>query len=666
MPAITIARTRLPAWLPAILLGAAALAYSNSLGGPFLFDDNRAILDNLQIRQLWPLSVPLSPRAESPVAARPVVNLSLAINYALGGFDVTGYHLWNIAIHLVCALLLFGVVRRTLMLPSLRGRFGAEAGPLALACSLIWVLHPLQTEVVDYVTQRSESMMSLCFLLTLYGSIRGWNTVAVLACAAGMACKESMVTAPIVVVLYDAVFVFGSLGKALRARRGLYLALAATWIVLAALIQTGPRANSVGFSTGVGVWTYLLNQPAMIMRYLWLAFWPAALVLDYGMTRPVTVAQMWPYATVIVALLLAALAALVRRPKAGFLAVVFFILLAPTSSFVPIATEVGAERRMYLALAAVIIGCVLLAHQTLQRVSPAAVRTRWAVAALLMVCAMATFGTMRRNAEYGSVLTMAEVTLARRPHGRTHGFLGEELLAAGRRDEAIAQFRAGAGDYPLARFALGQELFIDRKPEEAIAQLRTFITEAPTLVEVPHAHELIGRALFQQGKLDEAEQEFRTILRLTPEYAAAHERLGDTLNNQGRLDEAAAEYALFLRAVPDDFDALTRMGSAQSRSGHHDAAIRALSSAVDVQPDNATAHANLANALLNKQDLPAAEREARRAVELNPRDPVGFELFGLAVASQGRTKEAREYFEAALKIDPNYAPARDDLARLPR
>ena len=319
---------------------------------------------------------------------------------------------------------------------------------------------------------------------------------------------------------------------------------------------------------------------------------------------------------------------------------------------------------MYLPLAALVVMGVLLAREGLQRARAGSQRTRWSIAALLIVCVLLGAGTLQRNGEYSSAMTMAEVTLARRPHARTHAFLGEQLVEAGRRDEAIEQFRAGAAEYPLSRFALGQELFVDRKPDEAIVQLRQFVAEAPTLVEVPHAHELIGRALFQQGKLDDAEREFRALLQLTPGYAAAHERLGDTLNNQGRLDEAAAEYALYLRAVPNDFDALTKMGSALSRSGRHDNATRALSSAVSLQPDNATAHANLANAFLNKQDFPAAEREARRAVALNPRDPVGYELVGLAVAAQGRVKEARDYFEAALKLDPNYASARDDLARL--
>ena len=198
----------------AVIVLAGVIAYSNSLSAPFIFDDQTAILDNATIRQLSPLSVPLSPQRDTPVAGRPLVSLTFAINYAAGGLDPRGYRLINIAIHLLAALTLFGLVRRTLRLPSLAPRFGEQATNLAWVVALIWMLHPLQTETIDYVTQRTESMMGLFYLLTLYCSVRAlearhgrWHVAAIVACAAGMACKESMVTAPVMVALYNVVFV---------------------------------------------------------------------------------------------------------------------------------------------------------------------------------------------------------------------------------------------------------------------------------------------------------------------------------------------------------------------------------------------------------------------------------------------------------------------------
>src|SRR5262245_16609790 len=243
----------------AIIVAAGIIVYSNSLAAPFIFDDQRSVLENQQIRQLSPLRIPLSPPRNTPVAGRPLVNVTFALNYAAGELDPRGYRLTNLAIHLLAALTLFGLLRRTLLLPSLAARFGTQALNLAWIAALIWVLHPLQTETVDYVTQRTESMMGLFYLLTMYCSVRAleghttrWHAAAILACAAGMASKESMVTAPVVVGLYDYVFVSRpSLRKIRRTR--LYAGLATTWLILAALMSTEPR-TSVGLDTNVSPW----------------------------------------------------------------------------------------------------------------------------------------------------------------------------------------------------------------------------------------------------------------------------------------------------------------------------------------------------------------------------------------------------------------------------
>src|SRR5262249_9476793 len=152
--------------------------------------------------------------------------------------------------------------------------------------------------------------------------------------------------APVMMVLYDRVFVFDSVKKALRARWRLYAGLAASWLVLAFLLSSSPRASSAGFSIGVSPWTYLLNQTVMIVRYLRLAVWPRALAVDYGWPVPLTLTDVLPEALLVLALAAATIAALIRRPPLGFLGAWFFITLAPSSSIVPIATEVGAERRM--------------------------------------------------------------------------------------------------------------------------------------------------------------------------------------------------------------------------------------------------------------------------------------------------------------------------------
>jgi hypothetical protein len=222
---------------------AAFAAYHNSLRAPFVFDDGPATVANASIRSLWPVWGAFSPPAGTTVAGRPIANVTFAINYALSGTDVWSYHAANLLIHVLGGLAMFGVIRRTLTRPALVARFGRDATALALATALLWALHPLQTEAVTYVVQRVESLMGLFYLLTFYCFIRsiesarplGWQVCTVTACLLGMATKEVMVTAPLLVLLYDRAFAAGGMMKAWQQRRGLYLWLAATWIPLGVL-----------------------------------------------------------------------------------------------------------------------------------------------------------------------------------------------------------------------------------------------------------------------------------------------------------------------------------------------------------------------------------------------------------------------------------------------
>jgi hypothetical protein len=157
-------------WCTVALAFAGACTYINTLSNPFVFDDHATVVENEQIRDLSSPQV-LLPERELPVAGRPVTNLSFALNYALGRFDVRGYRVVNIAVHILCGLLLFGIVRRTLLLP-FASRLSSRATGIAFAAALLWLLHPLNSEAVDYLTQRTESMMGLFYLLTLYASLR--------------------------------------------------------------------------------------------------------------------------------------------------------------------------------------------------------------------------------------------------------------------------------------------------------------------------------------------------------------------------------------------------------------------------------------------------------------------------------------------------------------
>ncbi len=626
--------------VPAILVVAAVLlVYANSLSGPFILDDDAAIAANPAIRSFG--GALHAPR-DTPIAGRPVVGLSLAVNYALGDLDVRGYHAVNVAIHATCALLLLGIVRRTLALPQLQ-RFARRGADLALAVAVIWAVHPLNTDAVNYVTQRTESLMALFFLLTLYAGITSvtspqpaaWQALAVVACLLGMGCKETMAVAPLMVVLYDRVFLFASFREALRRRWRFYSCLAMSWIALAYLLVLQPRAGSTGFSTGVAPWTYLLNQAHMVARYLRLAFWPSDLVVNYGPPVALTLTDVWPYALVVAVLVLVSIAALRSRPQVGFLGIWLFATLAPTSSIVPIATQAGAERRMYLPLMAIITLLVMSAYSfgwVRARVSRGA-----AVLATALMSLALGVSTMARNREYASPLVLAETVLQRWPTGVAHGMVGAELVRVHRDEEAVVHLREGAQSDPTARYNLGVALYNTGRFDEAIHELQILVAEQPLREENPWSRRLIGQAYLAQHKRPEAIEQFGEVLKMTPRDTLARSLL---------------------------IDALIGHGVESGTAGRHADAIAAFRQGVALDSNNARLRANLATALIDAGDPVGAATEAQHAIALNSADAVSHDLLGRALALQGRYDEAIAQLNEALRISPSDATIRHDLERV--
>jgi protein O-mannosyl-transferase len=614
-----------------VLVVAGALAYATSLSGPFVADDQSAIVTNAQIRTLTPLAVPLSPPRDTPVAGRPLVNLSLAVNYAAGGLDVTGYHVTNVMLHLLVALALFGVVRRTLLVGGSQG--GSEdpqlrtkhADGLALASALVWVLHPLNTEVVATVAQRSESMMALCYLTTLYCALRawaqphgwGWQLAAVAACAAGMASKESMVTAPLMVLVYDRVFLYPTLGAALRERRVLYIGLAATWVVLAALMLGEPR-TSVGFATGVSAWTYFLNQLPVIARYLWLTVWPRPLVGDYGLSRDLAPTDVIVPGLLVVALGVVTLLASWRYRRLGFLGIWFFVTLAPTSSVVPIAAAVGAERRMYLPLMALAVLAVVGMYRLLAR--RVAADSRVPAAVLTVVCLLLAAGTVVRTLEYRSARSLAQTNVDRYPHGRARLALASELVAVNEHSAALALLQEAVKDYPQAHLALAREMSTSGRLADAVKEAGEFIRLLPGHADVPAARELMGRALALQGLYEPAVEEFNLLAYARPNDPAPYVSIGDARLRQRRVDEAIASYQSALRLRPGDPDILGQLGLALSAAGRRADASLAFDGAAAARPNDLRLLNLLGRALAAEGRYVDAVQPMRRIVELAPRD----------------------------------------------
>ncbi|HVU35570.1 MAG TPA: tetratricopeptide repeat protein [Opitutaceae bacterium] len=637
------------------LLAVAALAgYRNTLTAPFVLDDGGTITDNPTIHHLWSAMVP--PRGGYTVSGRPVANLSFALNYAISGQSVWSYHLLNLAIHFLAACTLFGVVRRTLAGPVLRARFGRVALPLAGFSAVLWLLHPLQTEAVTYVSQRVESLMALFFLLTFYGFVRSidsprprvWRALALLACLLGVGTKEVIATAPVLLLLYDRTFVAGTFRGAWAARRGFYLLLAATWLPLAALVAgTGwDRGGTAGFDVGVTPSAYWCTQFEALVRYLRMSVWPHPQIFDYG-TFWYGLGAAAPYALVIAVLAAATLVALWRWPSAGFVGAWFFAILAPTS-LVPGTIQMIVEHRMYLPLAALVAFSVAGAYALLGR------RSLWLWPALAVAAGALTF---QRNEVYRSDLALWRDTVAKVPdNARARYSLGIAFTERGRYAEAVEQGKEALrvdtrGAYRSKAFMvqnkLGHDLVMLGKTDEAVPHFEAALRQDP-IYGIAHLN--LARALVSLNRYPEAIRHYEAALQRHIGGAEAEEELGDALMHEGRTADAVGHLQAALRLAPGSAPGLNNLGYALLMTGHVDAAVAAYRQAVQLNPQYVAAWVGLGYALITAGRPAEAVGPCTTAVTLRPEFADAHNVLGIALARSGRSNEAIAAFEQALRF----------------
>jgi tetratricopeptide (TPR) repeat protein len=573
--------------------------YAGTLDHPFVFDDIDSIERNPDLRRLWPPAAPPG----SGASGRPLVALSLAVNYALGGLDPTGYHLFNIAAHGLAAGVLFLLLRGTLR----RARWRPEAaGALAFAAALLWVVHPLHTGALNHVVYRNEILAALFYLAALEALRRGAAAqdagrrgaarlafaAAVAAAALAMASKEIAVSLPLAALLYDRLFAAGSWRVVRRRRAAVHLALAGTWIGLAACIASGDRGASVGMHfQDVTPRAYALTSFAVVAHYLRLALWPRPLVLDYAWPVSAALAPVLPQMLLVIGLWAATLVAWRRAPRLAFPAIVFFLVLAPTSSLVPLAGAVAAEHRMYLPLAAVATLAVLAADAGLRHLVGSA-SARRGLAALLLVLAAAALGgaTWSRNRDYASALAIWADTVAKRPaNARARGNLGTAQLQAGAVEAAAASYAEMVRldpDNPDARANWAMALLRLGRREAARRELEQAVRLAPRSAQPRYDLGLLERAA---GDLRGAAREFEAALQLDPAFAPARHDLATARLALGETAAAQMHLRRYLEARPDDVAALNNLAwtlatAADSTLRSGEEALRRAERAVRLAP----------------------------------------------------------------------------------
>ncbi len=625
-----------------MLLGIAA--YSNTLHSPFVLDDIPSIIDNETIRDI---SRFLGGEGRAFNPRRVVGYFTFALNYRWGGLDPFGYHLFNIAIHILSAWVLYFLLRVTLQTPFFgTGKMQRRLELLPLFAALLFVVHPVQTQAVTYVVQRLASLVTLFYLLTLLCYARGrvllasggagedgqrkplvplvYFAASLLFALLAVQTKEVAATLPVALLLYE--FCFFEPGR----RRNLLLAAGAVLFVLTAAVVVLKAGKPLGEllsdvnelsreTVNITRGDYLITQFSVIATYLRLLVLPVNQNLDYD--YPVYHSLFAPQVFFSFLLLLGLFAVAVAqlrsssasgfgrgedldedRKMKGYLGRVisfgvlwFFVALAVESSVIPI-SDVIFEHRVYLpsagAFTAIVAAILLICRKLPSRAV--------AGGAALLVAVFAVV-TWQRNTVWESQLSLWGDVIAKSPEkSRANNHYGVALSREGRVPEAMEYLKKSLQinpRNPVALYNMGRLLDETGNIDAAVSCYEAAVALQP---ELDAAYNNLAVDCLLKGDDRRAIDYYQIVLKRKPNFAEARNNLGFALLRNGKVDEAVAEFKMAISVHPGYAKAYSNLGEAYLAKGELDASIAQFQEAVRLKPEDAVAQENLARALQKK------------------------------------------------------------------
>lgn len=566
--------------------------YVPTLTYDMIFDDLMSIVRNDSIHSLTPLFGtpdgygPLKPQPETPVTARPLVSLTFALSYYFSQQDPWGYRLTHIIAHLLVALIVWAVVSSTLGQPVFRGRFLNNRYWLGFVAAMIWMVHPVNTETIVYLTQRTELQMGLFYALTLYLSIHFWRSHRIatrlilcvgagLASVCGMLSKEMMASVPAMVFFYEWTFIGGSVWMIFKRSWMLYAALILSWLPLAGIYLSGIGTPAAGFHTAMSAHDFWLTQSNSFFVYWRLLFVPWPLIVHYHVPTLSSFSAAWPSVLGLSLYLVFTAICVWRRKATGFALLWFFAVLSPTL-IVPLPHEEISERRLYVPLMAMIpflvVGGYTLVHSLMQR------RMQSAQAEGL-VQSETTKGTTLIFLTPIVAITTAFVWLCivSLPRLQHRAELWSHVLKH-QPDNTFAIASQGIEDCQRGEFKIGLEkiqIAYDSEPtyfffSASLLQTLDYMQEHERMLVVSRqlydlfpndaarTHTLAA-SLEKNGMFDEAIEKYREAVELSPSTWEAHSALATLLAERNRNEEALPHFEMSTELHPDFMNCMNLM-----------------------------------------------------------------------------------------------------------
>ena len=608
----------------------------------------------------------------------PLTWLSLILDFEIYGLNPGGFHLSNLLLHTLNALLLFLVLKR----------MTASLWPSAFVAA-IFAIHPLNVESVAWVVERKNVLSTFFWLLTMltyvhytkHPSVRRYLLVA-LVFALGLMAKPMLVTLPCVLLLLDywplqrfrAHQLEGaSAGKTNTSGNFGYTRILPYRLILEKvplLILSGISACLTSITTenigivisteSVPIKLRIANGLVSYVHYIVKMIWPHNLAVLYPYPSNV---PLWQSAGAV--LLLIAVSVMIFRwsTKAPYLVTGWLWYLG---TLVPVIglKQAGhwpamADRFVYVPL----IGLLIMIAWGVPNVvgSWRSGRPILASAAVALLVTLMVWASLQVK-YWKNSLTLFEHTLKVTENNYlAHLNFGAALADQGKAEEAITHYRRSlkiVPNYAEAYNNLGLALAQLGKYDEAISSYLKALQIDPNYAI---AHNNFGVALTHRGEFDEAISHYNQALHLRPDYVEVYNNLGNAFLIQGRFDQAIFYYSETLRLKPDYGDAHNNLAVALANQGRFMEAVEHYYTALKLKPESAETHNNLAVALFNLGKVQAAIQHYHKAIDLSPNYSEAHNNLGNVLLEQNKLDEAISSFSKALEIRPDYAEAHNNL-----
>ncbi len=562
-----------------LLLAVVAIAvYSNSFHSPFQYDDKHIILWNNTVKSINNLpDILLSNN-------RPVLRATFALNYHWFKMDTFGYHIFNVLIHIINGVLIYILMSLTL-----------KDRAVSFLAGLFFIVHPLNTQAVNYISARSTSLCAVFYILSVILFAKANTTKekrkarifyagTFLSFLFALGTKEIAVSIPVMFFAYYCVFLKGKTRGFIK-KYSLFILVVAGYL-LYRLVGTGTFGD---YSTDRGfITTVLTNFNAMVYENMKLLFFPVHLNVAYEFPEVSYINFPVIFSMAVVAVLLViAFKSMKNLKYLSFSILWFFIVLLPTQTLIP-REEIICEHRLYLACVSV---CMLLAASTKRlmelkfSVFSKKTATRIVTLFAVILAVFFTARTYRRNIDWQSEISIWKKMAQRFPGSyKAHSNLGNSYAEKGLYGEASAHY----------------ETLLGINPDDA------------------KVNNNLANVYYLTGSYDKAIEKYKKAINIKPGYITAYNNLAMTLKRKGLFDEAMKVYQAVLKISPGNASTHFRKGNLFQDRGLYDRAINSYKKAIEINPGYAQAYNNLGNAYFYKDLYRDAIESYEKALVFDP------------------------------------------------